>query len=61
MDIAQLSTALSQGKMAQEAAAKVQKMALGTMELQGEGLQKLMNSPQRVTDPALGQQIDLLR
>ncbi len=58
MDIAALSTALSQSKVQETASLQVQKLALNSAEAQGAALVQMMT--QSVTDPALGNRVDLL-
>jgi len=60
MDITALSTILSQGKIQQDAAMQVQKLALDDMKEQGVALAKLMESVPAVTDPSLGNKINIL-
>jgi transcription elongation GreA/GreB family factor len=60
MEIENLSTAMSQDKVREEAAAKVQSMALQQAEAQAAELAKLMESAEVVADPAVGNNIDLL-
>ncbi len=60
MDIANISTAMSQIQVQQDAGAKVQRLAMDTAEIQGEGLRKLMDGAQAVQDPSLGQQVNIL-
>lgn len=57
MDIAQLSTALSQMDLIQSAGMQVQKMAMDSAENQGAAVVGMMQ--ESFTDPALGQKIDL--
>lgn len=58
MDITQLSTALSQASVQQTAAVQVQKMAMDSTEAQGASLVQMMS--EKITDPALGNKVDLL-
>lgn len=60
MDITELSMSLSQNKVQQTAAVQVQKMAMDGMKEQGAALQSLMQSAEVITDPALGNKINLL-
>jgi hypothetical protein len=64
MDISSLSAALSQQKVEEEAAAKIQRLAIQAAEEQSAALKKVMDSAQAVTeavtDPNLGNQLDLL-
>ncbi len=57
MDIATLSTALSQGSVQQSAAVQVQKLAMNSAEAQGTALVQMMG--EKITDPALGNRVDL--
>jgi hypothetical protein len=59
MDIQQLSTGASQQKVLEEAAIKVQGMALGAVEEQAAGLAKLMESAAIITDPNLGNNVNI--
>jgi hypothetical protein len=58
MDIAALSTALSQNKVQEAASVQVQKLAMNSAETQGVALVQMMT--QSITDPALGNRIDVL-
>ena len=58
MDIAKLSTALSQSSVQQTAAVQVQKLAMNSAETQGASLVQMMS--EKITDPALGNKVDLL-
>jgi hypothetical protein len=58
MDIAALSTALSQSKVQETAAVQVQKLAMNSAETQGAALVKMMS--ETITDPSLGNRVDLL-
>lgn len=60
MDIETLSMALSQQKIQESAAVKVQDMAQKSAEIQGADLVKMMESARVITDPALGSQVNLL-
>lgn len=57
MDVAALSTALSQNKVQQAASMQVQKLAMDSAEAQGNALVQMMEKV--ITDPALGNKIDL--
>ena len=59
MDIQGLSVALSQNRVQEEAAVKVQAMAIGTAREQGEDLARIMESAELITDPAKGNYLDL--
>jgi hypothetical protein len=59
MDIQHLSTEISQQQVLEEAALKVEDMALGTAEQQAADLAKLVESAQAITDPNLGKYLDM--
>ena len=59
MDIAELSNTMSQVNLSQEAALKVSEMALDNTDIQAQALEKLFASAQVVSDPALGQYVDI--
>jgi hypothetical protein len=59
MDIQQVSTGIAQGQVLEEAAVRVQGMALGVAEEQAAGLAKLLASAQVLSDPNLGQNLNL--
>jgi len=59
MDIQGLSMSMSQGRVQEEAAVRVQAMALGTAKEQAADLSRLMNSAEVITDPAKGNFLDL--
>jgi hypothetical protein len=52
-------TGMKQAEVLQSAATKVQKMSLDGAKQQGQGLAKLMESAKVITDPALGNIIDV--
>jgi hypothetical protein len=62
MDIATLSTALSQGKIAQQASISVAKMAMNLSKQQGQAMSELLQTTkameQSVT-PYIGSNIDI--
>jgi transcription elongation GreA/GreB family factor len=60
MEIENVSTAVSQDKVQQEAAAKVERMALRNAEAQAAELAKLLESAEVVTDTGVGNNVDLL-
>jgi transcription elongation GreA/GreB family factor len=60
MEIENVSTAMSQEKVQEEAAAKVQSMALQQAESEAAELAKLMESAEVVTDTTVGNSVDLL-
>jgi len=59
MDIAALSTGLAQQRVQQEAAIQVQKMALDGVKDQGSATVRLLESANVITDPSLGNAIDI--
>ena len=54
MDIQSLSVNMAQSRVQEEAAVRVQAMALDTVKETGEDLARLMNSAEVITDPAKG-------
>jgi hypothetical protein len=60
MDIQSLSVNMSQMQLQEQAAASVQSMAMDTAKEQGAALEKLMSSAQVMSDPALGNNLNLL-
>jgi hypothetical protein len=60
MEIENVSTAMSQDKIQQEAAIKVQRMALENADVQAAELAKLLESAEVVTDTNVGNSVDLL-
>lgn len=60
MEIENVSTAMSQDKVREEAAAKTQAMAQQQAEAEAAGLAKLMESAEVVTDSEVGNNVDLL-
>ncbi|MDR3334688.1 MAG: YjfB family protein [Treponema sp.] len=58
MDILSLSTALSQQRIQEEAAIRIQSMSLQNATAQGTGLLNLMDSVAVITDPNLGNNLD---
>jgi hypothetical protein len=60
MEIENVSTAVSQNKVQQEAAAKAESMALRNAEAQAAELAKLLESAEVVTDTDVGNNVDLL-
>jgi hypothetical protein len=57
MYVAALSTAISQNKVQQAASMQVQKLAMDTAEAQGNAPVQMMGKV--ITDPSLGNTIDL--
>ncbi|GHV79577.1 hypothetical protein AGMMS49944_13680 [Spirochaetia bacterium] len=60
MEIENVSTAMSQDKVQQEAAVKVQRMAMENADVQAAELAKLLASAEVVTDTNVGNNVDLL-
>jgi len=60
MDIQSLSIDMSQAKVQEQAAVQVQAMSLNLIKEQSVALEKLLSSVQLVTDPNLGQNINLI-
>ncbi|MWV47141.1 putative motility protein [Paenibacillus sp. HJL G12] len=56
MDIAALSTKMSQAALSQQVSVSVLRLAKGQAELQGQNLIKMM---EKSLDPNLGKQIDI--
>jgi len=59
MDIQNLSMNMAQGRIQEEAAVRVQSMALDTARERSEDLTRLMNSTQVMRDPARGNNLDM--
>lgn len=59
MDITALSTTLTQQRVQQDAAVQVQKMAMDTGRSLAEGMMKVLESSQVLSDPSLGNKVDL--
>jgi transcription elongation GreA/GreB family factor len=60
MEIENISTALSQDKVREDAAAKAQSMAQQQAETEAAELAKLMETAEVVADPEVGNNVDLL-
>ncbi len=58
MDIASLSTRLSEERLAQELGARVLSLALKTAKSGGDDLRTLLESVETASDPALGSRLD---
>jgi hypothetical protein len=58
MDIAALSTALFQNKVQEAAVVQVQKLAMNSAGTQGAALIQMMS--ETITNPSLGNRVDLL-
>ncbi|GHV95134.1 hypothetical protein AGMMS50293_14540 [Spirochaetia bacterium] len=59
MDIQAAATNMSQTRMQEEAAIRVEAMSLNAMKEQSAALDKLLQSAQVITDPTLGNSIDI--
>jgi hypothetical protein len=60
MSIEEVSTRMSQDKVREEAALKVGAMALQGAENQAAAMMKLLDSVKNITDPRMGNQVNLL-
>ena len=60
MDIQTLSSNMSQNQVQEEAAVKVQAMAMQTIKDASADLAKLMDSTQAIADPAKGNFLNIL-
>ena len=60
MDIVALSSGMAQQRAQLDAAVQVQKMALTGAKDQGAALVKMMDTAKVITDPALGNSVNLL-
>jgi hypothetical protein len=60
MDIQSASVNLSQARLQEDAAVLVQAKALNTVKEQAAALEKLISSAQPVTDPNLGQKVNII-
>ena len=60
MDIAELSTVMSQNRVQEAASTQVLKLAMGGAKEQGSGLVSMMEAARAITDPALGNRVNLL-
>jgi hypothetical protein len=60
MDIQSLSMDMSQARVQEQAAVQGQAMSLNSMKEQSAALEKLLSSVQLITDPNLGQNINLI-
>ena len=59
MDIQSLSIELSQGRIQEEAAVRIQTMAMQTIKEAAADLNRLMESTKVITDPAKGNYLNL--
>jgi len=59
MNIQTLSTTMAQGRVQEQAAVKVQSMAIQNMKESGDKLERLMDSTQLLSDPAKGNLLDI--
>jgi hypothetical protein len=60
MDIQSLSINMSQAKVQEQAAVKVQAMGLDMMKEQAVALDKLLSTVQAIVDPNMGKNVNLL-
>jgi hypothetical protein len=60
MDIQALSTNMNQARVQEQAAIQVQAMGLDMMKEQAAAVETLISSAQPLTDPNLGQNINLV-
>jgi hypothetical protein len=60
MDIQSASVNLSQTRVQEQAAVKVQAMGIDAMKEQAAAVEKLLSSVQTITNPNLGQNINIL-
>jgi len=60
MDIQSLSMEMSQARVQEQSAVQVQAMSLNLIKEQSAALEKLLSSVQFITDPNLGQNINLI-
>ena len=60
MDIQSASVDIAQNRVQEEAAVRIQAMALQTIKDAGADLARLMDSAQIITDPAKGNYLDTL-
>jgi len=60
MDVESLSVDMSQARVQEQAAVQVEAMSLDTAREQAAGVDTLISSAQPITDPNLGQSVDLL-
>ena len=51
---------MSQNRVQEAASAQVLKLAMGGAQAQGSGLVSMMDAARTITDPALGNRVDLL-
>ena len=60
MDIQSLSVNMAENRVQEEAAVRMQAMALRTIEEAGADLARLMDSAKAITDPAKGNYLNIL-
>ena len=60
MDIQSASVNLSQARVQEQAAVQVQAMALDTVREQAAAVEELVSSVQPITDPNLGQRVNVI-
>ena len=59
MDIQSASVSMSQARLQEDAGVRVQAMALDAVKEQAAAVEKLISSVQVITDPSLGQSINI--
>ena len=59
MEINNISTNMTLGRVQEEAGMSVQAMAINNMRQMGEDVANIMDSAQVISDPALGNNIDI--
>ena len=60
MDIQSASMNMSQARVQEEAAVRVEAMGISAMKEQGSELAKLLESARLITDPNLGQNVNVI-
>ena len=60
MNIESIASDMNQVQVQQEVSMRVLDKALDSTELQGQGIQRLIDSAQMPQDPLLGQNVDIL-
>jgi hypothetical protein len=60
MDIQSASVNLSQARLQEQASLAIQAMSLDAMKVQSADLQKLLASTQAISDPNLGNSVNIL-
>ena len=59
MDIQSIATGMAQSRVQEEAAVRIQSMAIENMKASGEDMARVLDSAQAVTDPARGNFLDI--